>query len=87
MDRAQIILFTTNTVTLPSKHFPLNKTLCSNLNCFISSFDEKLISRDTALHFKIFFGTLAAKKIVNNHQPELKIIHNFAPKNFEIGHM
>ena len=44
---------------LPSRHFPLNITLCSNLNLVISSCDEKFNSLDTALHFKIFFGTRA----------------------------
>ena len=44
---------------LPSKHFPLNRTFCSNRNFSIDSFDEKLISLETALHFKIFFGTRA----------------------------
>ena len=50
-----------DTKVIPSKHFPLNKTFCSNLNFSIASFDEKLISLDTARHFKIFFGTRAAK--------------------------
>jgi hypothetical protein len=54
-------------IEVPSKHFPLNRTLCSNLNFFISSFDEKLISLDTALHFRIFFGTLATEKIQTKH--------------------
>ena len=49
-------------IILPSRHFPLNKTLCSNRNLSMASLDEKLISRETALHFKIFFGTLAVKR-------------------------
>lgn len=47
---------------IPSKHFPLNKTFCSSLNLSIASLDEKLISRDTARLFNIFFGTRAGKQ-------------------------
>ena len=59
-----------------SKHRPLNRTFCSILNFSIGSIDEKLISLnnafkhlnpglwfahlDTALHLRIFFGTLAS---------------------------
>ena len=50
---------TSSIAYLPSKHFPLNKTFCSNRNFSMDSFDEKLISLETALHFKIFFGTRA----------------------------
>lgn len=72
-----------NKFALPSKHFPLNNTLCSSLNCFISSFDEKLISLETALHFKIFFGTLATKmKTVNNQNSKSP----FGIENFDSGH-
>ena len=44
----------------PSRHFPLNKTCCSSLKFSNSSSDEKLISRDTALHLRIFLGTRAS---------------------------
>ena len=59
-----------------SKHLPLNRTFCSILNFSIGSIEEKLISLnngfkhfniclwfahlDTALHLRIFFGTLAS---------------------------
>lgn len=43
-----------------SKHFPLNMTFCSSLNFVISCSEEKFNSLETALHFKIFFGTLAS---------------------------
>lgn len=48
----------------PSKHFPLNMTLCSSLNFSICSLDEKLISLDTDLHFKIRLGTRAKQEKV-----------------------
>lgn len=50
-------------IYIPSKHFPLNITLCSNLNFCISSLEEKLISLDTDLHFNIRFGTRAKNKL------------------------
>ena len=34
-------------------------TFCSSLNFVISCSEEKFNSLETALHFKIFFGTLA----------------------------
>ena len=43
----------------PSIGLPLNWTLCSSLKLASSSREEKLISRDTALHFRIFLGTRA----------------------------
>ena len=43
-----------------SRHLPLNNTFCSNLNLSIGSAELKLISRDTARHFRIFLGTLAS---------------------------
>lgn len=43
-----------------SRHFPLNSTFCSNLNFSICSFDVKFNSRETARHFRIFFGTRAS---------------------------
>ena len=42
-----------------SRQFPLKKTFCSNRNLSICWSEEKLISRETDLHFKIFFGTRA----------------------------
>ena len=48
--------------TLPSKHLPLNNTFCSRRNFSMDSLEEKFISRETALHFNIFFGTRAAKE-------------------------
>ena len=59
---SQISTNLNNSLHLPSRHFPLNKTLCSKRNFDISSFDVKFISLDTALHLSIFLGTLAAKK-------------------------
>lgn len=47
---------------IPSINFPLNITRCSSLKFVNSSADEKLISRDTALDFSIFFGTRAGYK-------------------------
>ena len=44
---------------LPSIGLPLNWTLCSSLKLASCSREEKLISRDTALHFRIFLGTRA----------------------------
>ncbi|KAE9544333.1 hypothetical protein AGLY_001512 [Aphis glycines] len=38
----------------------LNSTFCCNLSFSIGSTEEKFISLDTALHFNIFFGTLAS---------------------------
>ena len=50
----------TSTITIiPSISFPLNITRCSSLKFVNSSVDEKLISRDTAFDFNIFFGTRA----------------------------
>lgn len=54
-----------NKFPVPSKHFPLNITLCSSLNFSICSLDEKLISLDTDLHFKIRLGTRAKEEKVN----------------------
>lgn len=48
---------------LPSRHLSLNKTRCSKRNLFICSSEEKLISRDTARHRRIFLGTRANSKI------------------------
>ncbi len=48
---------------IPSRHRPLNMTFCSNRNFSICSFDEKLISLDTDLHLRIFFGTRAERDI------------------------
>ena len=53
-----------NKFQVPSKHFPLNITLCSSLNFSICSLDEKLISLDTDLHFKIRLGTRARRERV-----------------------
>jgi hypothetical protein len=39
---------------------PLKYTRCSKRNCCISSCDEKFISRDTARHLSIRFGTRAS---------------------------
>ena len=44
---------------LPSRHCPLKKTFCSNLNFSNFSEEEKFSSLDTALHLRIFFGTRA----------------------------
>ena len=44
---------------LPSIGLPLNWTLCSSLKLASCSREEKLISLDTALHFRIFLGTRA----------------------------
>ena len=54
-----------NKFPVPSKHLPLNITLCSSLNFSICSLDEKLISLDTDLHFKIRLGTRAKEEKVN----------------------
>lgn len=43
----------------PSRHWPLKKTFCSSRNFSSFSEEEKFSSRDTALHFRIFFGTRA----------------------------
>lgn len=43
-----------------SKHCPLKKTFCSSLNFSNFSEEEKFSSLDTALHFRIFFGTRAS---------------------------
>ena len=40
--------------------FTSHFTFCSRRNFSIGSIDEKFISRDTAAHFNIFFGTLAS---------------------------
>ena len=45
---------------LPSMIVPLKRTRCSKRNCCISSCDEKLISRETARHLRIRFGTRAS---------------------------
>ena len=47
-------------IDLPSMTVPRKKTRCSKRNCCISSWDEKLISRETARHFKMRFGTRAS---------------------------
>uniref|UniRef100_A0A3B5KVM4 Ig-like domain-containing protein n=1 Tax=Xiphophorus couchianus TaxID=32473 RepID=A0A3B5KVM4_9TELE len=47
---------------LPSRHCPLKKTFCSNRNFSSCSVEEKFSSLETALHFRIFFGTRAKKK-------------------------
>ena len=39
---------------------PLKWTFCSSLRLVSSSWEEKLISRETALHLRIFLGTLAS---------------------------
>lgn len=44
----------------PSISFPLKWTLCSKRKLSMTSWDEKLISLDTDLHLRIFFGTLAS---------------------------
>lgn len=44
---------------LPSRHCPLKKTFCSSLNFSNFSEEEKFSSLETALHFRIFFGTRA----------------------------
>lgn len=44
---------------LPSRHWPLKKTFCSSRNFSSFSEEEKFSSLDTALHFRIFFGTRA----------------------------
>ncbi len=49
-----------NTRVLPSMIVPLKNTRCSKRNCCISSCDEKLISRETARHLSIRFGTRAS---------------------------
>lgn len=52
----------------------LNNTFCCNLSFSMGSTDEKLISLDTALHFNIFFGTLASCSLSGNELNVL-IIH------------
>lgn len=44
----------------------LNKIFCSNLSFSIGSTEEKLISLETALHLRIFFGTLASCSLSGN---------------------
>ena len=56
---------------LPSKHLSLNNTLCSNRNFSINSLEEKLISRDTALHFNIFLVTRARKGKIQSKSHKL----------------
>ena len=65
--------------SLPSKHFPLNRTFCSSLNFVISCSEEKFSSLDTALHFKIFFGTLAVNK------PNTNVFSTNQPGGVRIG--
>lgn len=48
--------------SLPSRHWPLNKTFCSRRNFSSFSDEEKFSSRETALHFKIFLGTRAGSR-------------------------
>ena len=62
----------------PSKHFPLKRIFCSSLNFSICSIEEKFISREIALHFRIFLGTLALKikifKLVDSNISYRKLI-------------
>lgn len=51
-----------NNTTLPSMAVPLKRTFCSNRRFCNISAEVKFISLETALHFNIFFGTLAANK-------------------------
>lgn len=57
----------------------LNNTFCCSRSFSMGSTDEKLISLDTALHFKIFFGTLASCSLSGNDL--LKIHEEGAIKN------
>ena len=50
----------THTVYKPSRHRPLKNTRCSRRNFSIGSADVKFISRDTARHFNMDFGTRAS---------------------------
>lgn len=49
-------------LNLPSKHLPLNKIFCSKRNFSKLSTDEKFISRETDLHFKIALGRCADRR-------------------------
>ena len=52
-------------------------TFCSSLNFVISCSEEKFNSLETALHFKIFFGTLA------DNQTKKKKIKGTTTGNFK----
>lgn len=55
-----------NNTTLPSMAVPLKRTFCSNRRFCNISEEVKFISLETALHFSIFFGTLATNKKQRN---------------------
>jgi len=49
-------------------HRPLKRTLCSSRKFSSCSLDEKFISRETARHFSIFFGTRAVQRTTQRRQ-------------------
>lgn len=55
----------------PSMHWSLNNTRCSNRKCSIACWHVKLISRETARHFKTFFGTRATYTHLSTHSQEM----------------
>lgn len=59
---------------IPSIQAPSRKTLCSSLNCRISSSDVKFISLDTAAHSKISRGTVALSSFRNMSWPLINSI-------------
>lgn len=64
-----------------SRQLPLNNTLCSRRNLFKVCLDVKLISLETARHFRMFFGTrafewkdaLLLNHFINPHLPSCSL--------------